>query len=198
MTTRIHLISLGLSAAIFTLAIPAIEYMDILGPSQDVQIGRTKNSIATVVAGTIGQKMHGNSRIQLEIEKQMWPDSTLSGHTTSQYIQTEVDLSLGEAIYKAQADERGRMHGEVDKSELNWKVQQTDVNKFDIARWGPKFDSELELNVKDGNITGTYIRNGVHFNWDIEGTYDQQGNVEVEIDGPLNLGITLKGKITKQ
>ena len=62
----------------------------------------------------------------------------------------------------------------------------------------PKFDGYLEIQVKDGKISGTYIRGGPYFDWVVEWTYDSNGNVKGTIDSPVNLGISLEGKITKK
>ena len=63
---------------------------------------------------------------------------------------------------------------------------------------GPKFDATLELSVKDELILGEYIRPGPDFNWEIRGVYTLDGQIEVTIDAPLTLGITLQGKVTPQ
>lgn len=172
------------------------EYTDIMGFSEELQAGRTKNSIAAVTAGIIGQKMYGDSDVDLEIQKQFYPDARVVGKTTSESVDTKVDLTFTSSRFTGHNNAKGRLEGEVDKSEFNWNVKQSSKNRYDIARWGPKFDAALELTVKDGVISGTYIRPGPHFDWDVTGTYDANGNVNYEIDGPFNLGITLNGKIT--
>jgi hypothetical protein len=182
-------------AALATYGVVSSEYMDIFGFDEKVQAGRTKNSIAAVVTGLVGQKLYGNSNIDIDIEKSLWPDAKVTGYTTPESVETHVDLALTSAHFSAQ-NKNGLLEGEVDKSEFDWKVKQTGSNSYDIARFGPKFDARLELRVQDGKISGTYIRPGPHFDWGINGTYDQNGNVKFEIDGHMNLGITLNGKIT--
>lgn len=174
------------------------EYMDVFGFSEKHEMGRTKNSIAAVVAGLVGQKLYGNSQIDVEILKQGWPDARVTGNTTPTSVDTYVDLAVTSSHFQAQQNRAGMLEGEVDKSEFDWKVRQTAQNSYEIARFGPKFDSRLNLNVADGKISGTYVRNGPHFDWDAKGTYDDNGNVNIEIDGPLNLGIRLVGKISKK
>ncbi len=194
---KAKLIYLGASAIIATSALTCGEYCDQPGFSNKVEVGRTKNSIATVVAGIVGQRMYGDSRIDLEIKKLFYPNAKVTGTTTKNSVDTFVDLSFTSAHFTAQKNKEGNLEGEVDKSEFDWKVKQISESTYEIARFGPKFDATLVLHLKDGRITGKYIRPGPHFNWDISGNYDEKGNVKVEIDGPFNLGITLDGKIAK-
>jgi hypothetical protein len=186
----------GTIAALVGAGILSSEYTDLPGFDDKIQAGRTKNSIAAVVAGIVGQKLYGNSNIDLEIQKSLFPDARVTGNTTPNSVDTYVNLALTSTHFVGQNNSSGQLEGEVDKSEFNWKVKQTSEDKYEIARWGPKFDGALELTVKDGKISGTYIRGGPHFNWKVNGTYDNLGHVKYEIDGPLNLGITLDGKIT--
>jgi hypothetical protein len=175
----------------------AVEYLDVPGPIK-AEWGRTKNSIAAVVAGLVGKKLYENSTINIEIQKHIWPNAKVIGQTTPTSIDTYVDLATTSAHFVANENEDGQLVGEVDKSEFDWKVKQTSTNSYDFARWGPKFDANLILNVADGKISGTYVRTGPNFNWDVIGTYDDNGNVNIEIDGPVNLGIRLVGRIDKQ
>lgn len=172
------------------------EYTDLPGFDDKVQAGRTKNSIAAVVAGIIGQKLHNNNHIDLEIQKLFFPNARVTGYTTQNSVDAYVGLALTSVHFEAKNNSRDQLEGKVHKSEFNWKVKQSSENRYEIARWGPKFDGALEVNVKDGKISGTYIRGGPHFNWKVNGIYDNLGNVKCVIDGPLNLGITLDGKIT--
>ena len=202
MTVKKHfkriLVGAGIAAVLTGLA-SCEEYVDLPGFGEDSpQAGRTKNSIAAVVSGIVGQKLYGNSEIDLDLEKFFFPDAKVTGTTTSSSVDTYVDLAFTSAHFVAHNNQSGNLEGEVDKSEFDWKIRQTSQDTYEIARWGPKFDAELKISVKDGKITGTYTRPGPHFDWDIEGTYDSKGNVHFEIDGPLNLGITLDGKIIKK
>lgn len=173
------------------------EYMDVFGFSK-LEMGRTKNSIAAVVAGLVGKMLYGNSQIDVEIQKQGWSDARVTGNTTPTSVDTYVDLAVTNSHFRAQQNGAGMLEGKVDKSEFDWRVRQTGQNSYEIARFGPKFDSGLNLNVADGKISGTYVRTGPHFDWGIIGTYDDSGKVNIEIDGPLNLGIRLVGKISKK
>lgn len=172
------------------------EYWDVFGPMK-YDMGRTKNSIAAVVAGLIGQKLHEKSDIDLEIRKLLFPDARVRGGTNRDAINTYVYLVFTKVHFEAGNDPEGKLLGEVHKSEFNWKIRQISKDSYAVARWGPKFDGSIDLVVRDGIINGTYARNGLHFNWFIRGTYDAKGNVRCEIDGPLNLGIVLEGRITK-
>lgn len=199
MDRRNFLLLLGYGATGTALAGSVIssEYIDVFGFSK-FEMGRTKNSIATVVAGLVGQKLYGNSQIDVEIQKQGWPDARVTGNTTPISVDTDVDLAVTSSHFRAQRNGAGMLEGEVNKSEFDWKVRQTGQNSYEIARFGPKFDSGLNLNVADGEISGTYVRTGPHFDWGIIGTYDDSGNLKIKIDGPLNLGIRLVGKISKK
>jgi len=194
---KAKLVYLGAGVIFATSGITCGEYCDQPGFSNKVEAGRTKNSIATIVAGIVGQKMYGDSRINLEIQKSFYPDARVTGRTNQNSVDTHVDLAFTSARFTAQKNNEGNLDGEVDKSEFDWKVKQISEDTYEIARFGPKFDATLVITVKDGKISGKYLRPGPHFNWDISGTYDQAGNVNFEIDGPFNLGITLDGKITK-
>ena len=184
--------------ALVSAGIVSSEYMDVFGFSEKPEMGRTKNSIAAVVAGLVGQKMYGNAQIDFEIQIHGWPDARVTGQTTPTSVDTYVDLAVTSSHFKAQANGAGMLEGEVDKSEFDWIVRQTGQNSYEIARFGLKFDSRLNLNVADGRISGTYVRTGPHFDWEVNGTYDANGNASIEIDGPVNLGITLFGKISKK
>lgn len=200
---------LKVAAGVLFLAysVAGAEYMDVPGFDTRIQGGRTKNSISTIVAGIVGRDLYGSSEIELDVKKHFWPDAKLRGHTTEDSIDTKVNLLLTSAEFKAETDASGYLQGYVDKSEFDWKVKQISPHTYEIARWGPKFDAKLIISLDSlsgqdepgthGKITGKYIRPGPHFDWGVEGNYDSDGNVEIEVDGPLNLGVTLKGKINK-
>jgi hypothetical protein len=173
-------------------------YADVSGFGKDQQSGRTKNSIATVVAGVVGQKMYGNSDIDVEIQKTMWPDARVTGATTPTSIDTYTDLALTHVHFTASANDNGKLEGNVDKSDFDWKVEQTSDSTYKIIRFKPKWNAELDIKVLDGKIKGTYVRSGLNLDWDIEGTYDANGHINCEIDGPLSLGVTLDGTITQK
>lgn len=178
-------------------ALGAGMYGDIFGFDSDYQQGRTKNAIASVVTGIAAYEMNPSSNIDVEVEKSIWFDSRITGYTTPSTIETNMDLLLTSSRFEAHTrTEEGTLTGEVKKSEFNWGVRQTGPNRYEINRFGPKFDSRLELTVENGIISGTYVRPGPHFDWDVDGTYTADGRVEIEIDGPLNLGVTVKGEIT--
>jgi hypothetical protein len=183
------------ATTVFVLVSPFLvvltEYADL--PGKDSQ-GRTKNALSTVIAGLIGQRRHGHSDIDLTIQKQFFPDAVVTGSTSNRRIETRVPVTFVSNVFNATIDERGYVHGRVEKSEFDWQVEQVSATRYRIKRWGPKFDGTLELQVADGRISGSYIRNGVGFNWTIDGSYSGD-NVRVHIDAPLTLGIVLAGTI---
>ncbi|MBU0666698.1 MAG: hypothetical protein ABIC91_01590 [Nanoarchaeota archaeon] len=192
-------------ASVFGFSIIVSEYLDFPGWDNKVQTGRTKNAISTIVTGLVGQKLYDKSNIDVEIKKKLFPDATVKGYTSKDTINTHVNLTLTKSNFLAGKDYFGMLEGQVKKSEFNWNVKQIDYDSYEIKRFGPKFNHQLDLMVGDissneetGKIIGKYIRKGPHFDWNIEGTYDRQGNVQIEIDGSLNLGINLEGKITQR
>src|SRR3989338_3454448 len=86
------------------------QYSDLPGFSDDHQTGRTKNSIASVICGVVGQKMYdGNSELDLEVVKTMWPDANLTGHTTKDTIDSNVDLTFTRARFTASKNAEGKI-----------------------------------------------------------------------------------------
>ena len=134
--------------------------------------------------------------MDLEIQKQFFPDARVTGETTPSSVDTHVNLALTSVHFKGKNHSKRKLEGEVHKAGINWKIKQTSEEGYEISKWGPKFDGALELAIREGRISGTYIRGGPHFDWDIRGTYDNSGRVNLEIDDYLNLGITLNGKVT--
>lgn len=194
------LVYAGCLALFGSCGVVSSEYMDLPGWSEKLQAGRTKNAISAVVGGIIGREIYGNSNVDLEIQKRLFPNARVTGTTTPNSIDTHVDLALTSSDFIAHpipnAQGYNFIEGTVRKSEFNWNVKQKSGNTYEINRFGPKFDARLVLDVRGGVIRGTYIRPGLHFDWDIEGTYDAEGNVTCTIDGPLNLGVTLDGRVT--
>jgi len=169
------------------------QYADVFGFDSDYQVGRTKNSVAALVAGIVGQQAYGNTSMDLMVKKLSWPDATLTGYTTEKTIDTYVDLLLTSARFQASTDATGQLEGEVHKSEFNWSVEQEGVNNYVVGRFGPKFDGRLHLKVQNGIIRGTYHRTGPHFNWAVEGTYSADGRVNISIDDFTTAGIRIEG-----
>ena len=183
-------------AGVGTLSVTTSEYADFPGIfSEKTGMGRTKNSISAVIAG---QKLHGDSVIDLEVQKICFPDARVEGKTTDDMIDTLVDLATTSSHFKASTNELGKLKGTVEKSEFNWKVKESSQTSWEIARLGPKFDATLKLTVEDGKISGTYVRPGPNIDWYITGEYDDSGNVEITIDAPLTLSVVLSGTIQAQ
>ncbi|PIN80819.1 hypothetical protein COV11_03200 [Candidatus Woesearchaeota archaeon CG10_big_fil_rev_8_21_14_0_10_30_7] len=191
-------IATGLSA-VMALGFSASEYFDMFGFDDKHQMGRTKNSITAIVGGLVAQKMYegANTDIDMIVKKTFWPDGTLTGSASSVGVHTYVPVTFSSSEFDAFVNEEGNLVGEVEKSEFDWKVRQISENVYEIARFGLKFDAKLILNVNGGNISGTYVRIGPHFDWEITGTYSDNGNVNLNINVPLGLSVGLEGTVTK-
>ena len=190
---------LALTGLIGTLGMASFaseEYFDApIFMSEKTEQGRTKNSIAAIVAGIVGQKLYGNSTIDLEVQKTMFPNARVTGHTTSKEIDTHVELLMTSSHFTAE-NKAGALEGKVSKSELDWDVKQTGSNTYVVSRWGPKFNTTLVLNVENGKIIGSYCR-PLAFDWTINGTYDSNGRLHIDITAPFTLGITLDGNVKR-
>ncbi len=165
------------------------------------QLGRTKNAIASVISGVVAQKMYDNSTIDVEVCKWLWPDSHIDGRTTPNSIYTYMDLFMftkSEFIAdRKNADNSvGPLRGRVHKSELDWKINQLSENSYEIVRWGPKFNNRLDITVDNGRINGMFVRPWLHFDWRIEGEYDEDGNMFCHIYEPWGIDFYLEGTIT--
>ncbi len=198
MNTISKIITYGaLATTLITTGITTSEYADLPMPfTEKTEMGRTKNSIAAVISGTIAKEIYPKSEVNLEIQKTFWPNAHVTGYTTENTIATDVnDLAFTSVHYKAEKNPQGNLNGLVQKSEFDWDVNQTAINKYHIHRLLFKFDSDLELKAQDGKITGTYFRHGPAFNWSINGNYDASGNIKVHVNVPAGLDFTLEGKI---
>ena len=101
------------------------EYTDMPGFDDDYEAGRTKNSLATLVAGIVGQKIYGSSKFELDMEKSWFPDTKVTGHTTRDTIDSYVGLALTSSHFTA-ARKNGLLEGTVAKSEFNWGVNENE------------------------------------------------------------------------
>jgi len=171
------------------------QYMDIPGFSDKLQAGRTKNAISTVISGIVAQEAYRDSIIDIQVQKKFYPDSEIKGYVSNRRIDANMDLMLTSSHLKAAKDDMGMLEGNIEKSELDWRLEETNSGNYKIARWGPKFDCTLKLDVSNGKISGVYER-PFTFDWSINGTYDNKGNVDCKISVPLGLDIGLEGKIT--
>lgn len=187
--------ALALMVPLAGVTVTSYEYADVPGFSSKHEMGRTKNSLSAVVAGIVGQKLHGESVIDLEIQKICFPDARVEGTTTKDSIDTLVDLATTSSHFTATTNAQEGLLGTVDKSEFDWKVTQSSDSSWEIERFGLKFDSTLNLTVQDGKITGLYERPGPAIDWRIEGSYNDSGDVIITIDAPFTLSVTLSGTI---
>ena len=171
-------------------------YQDYSGFDGRAQAGRTRNSVATIVAGTVAQKAYGDASINLMAKKRFWADAAIVGSSSYHNTHAAMDLTFTRNTYRAQRDAEGYSHGTVDKSEFNWKVDQTSQTHYGIQRALLKFDTSLDLEVKDGHISGSYNKS-IAPDWKISGTYTEEGDVKILIDVPFSLAdVVLEGKIT--
>ncbi len=186
------LIGLGSGAAIGSCTVP--HYSDLPGFSNDSQSGRTINGVSTLVGGIIGETLYGDSQIDLTAEKFFFPDSEITGTTSRERIDVECDLLFTSSHFTARREKGGVFTGAVEKSEYNWDITQNSSNTWGIERAGWKLDTMLELNIDSGVITGAYKR-PFELDWDINGTYDHNGKIDVEIDVPWGPDVELVGQI---
>ena len=137
MNRRTFLKYAGISA-VAGLLIPLIEYAEIPGTGvRGVEVARSKDGIAAVVAGIVAQKMYDNSQIDLQIEKKFWPDAKLTGNTTKNSIDAYVGLATVTSHFSAKKDSKGMFKGIVSKSEFNSVINQESPNSYHIERFGP-------------------------------------------------------------
>jgi hypothetical protein len=166
--------------------------------TKGTEIGRTKNSIAAVIGGVVARQVYFDSKVDLRINKPYWPDAHVTGHANLGEIATDVnDLTFTDVHFRVKQTGKGGLKGEVQKSEYNWDIEQTEYGEYNIHRFLFKFDSDLKISTHDGKITGTYFRHGPSWDWDINGTYDKEGNVKIHVDVPMGLDFDLEGRITK-
>jgi hypothetical protein len=196
-STKVAILSLSVGlTALVGLGYVSQQYADVRIFSEKYASGRNKNAVAAVVAGKIGQEMHSTSSINLTLEKRMWPDAHITGYTTPDHIETDIDLLFSSVHYNADNTE-GHLKGKVNKSEFDWKVEEQPDGTLKISRWGPKWNASLDFSVHDGIIKGKYIRSGPHFDWPITGTYAPDGQVHAKIAVPFGLDVHLEGRVDK-
>ncbi len=189
----------GLGAAVVALIggiYSSTQYFDMFGFSDKHQAGRTRNALASVVSGVVAQKLTGyaNSNFNFDVVKTWYPDGTAKGEISYKKIESYVPVTFTSATFSATENSAGFYEGEVEKSEFDWNVKQVSENQYEISRFGPKFDSTLTLSAENGQIKGNYART-LGFDWPITGTYDDRGNVSLNISVPFGLDVGLEGKV---
>jgi len=162
--------------------------------TKNTERGRTKNAIATIIPGIVAHDAYYTATIDLEAKKKCWPDTHVVGATDIWAISTAADLFSTSATFTAQYTPL--LQGTVDKSEIDWSVEQRGEHTYLVHRFGWKFNHLLTLDVKDGRITGRYERGPMSWNWKIDGTYAGDGNVAIHVDVPWGLDLDLEGRIT--
>jgi len=189
-----------LGAGALALLIGTVEYADLPSPlpSDKGEMGRAKNAVATVLASAVQEHYreawNRDVRGDYALEKTFWPDAKVTGYTDHGIVGANVDLLFSGSDFVG-TNAGDRLQGSVRKSEMDWNVSQTSDEFFHIRRWGYKFDYDLELRMRDGQISGVLIRPGAAFDWKITGSYDDKGNVVVQTDAPLTLDVTLRGTV---
>lgn len=196
------LIKAGLAASGVALTfgiISGISYMDLPLGFISSSDARLKSGAAAVVSGLVSQELgNGNNVIDMESQKFFWPDSGLTGKTSPSSIETRLNTWFSSANFHASRDAYGDLNGRVDKSKYDWGVHSkgSGSGDYEISRIGLQWNSGIkDLVVSNGKISGTFIRPGLSFDLGIEGTYDKQGNVTIDIDNAFVFGITLEGTI---
>lgn len=183
----------GIIAAI-VFSISAGQFIDLPGFGKDKGGGRTRNALSVVVAGIVASEISPSSTFEMEARKSMYPDSTITGTTSAGSIDSYMPLTFTSSRFRA--TRKGELfEGTIEKSEFDWIANQTAPGKWSIGRFALKFDYELELTVADGKISGRLYKT-FEFDWKIEGTYDEQGNVDIDILVPFGLDVNLVGKVT--
>ena len=172
-------------------------YIDMWGFSSDMQAGRTKNGIAVMVSGIVASELHPGetTTFEFDVEKFMYPDAEITGHTTPLNIESYMPLAFSSSTFSVASDSNGTFEGNVKKSEFDWSVTGT-ASTWEVNRWGPKFDSALVLTCHNGTITGTYVRPAFwQIDWDITGSYTDDGHVTIDVRAPFMFGFTLTGRV---
>ena len=178
-------------------------YMDM--PIFSSSEARMRNGVAVIVAGTIAEQVAlqsgGKVTIALKAEKTLWPSAEIVGNASSDAVNASMDLLLTSSTYTASRPKPGGvLTGDVDKSDIDWDIQQKGDGPYTIDRSGWR-DVKFTLALKEGVIEGewSYRKQGDFFEypWEVEGTYDAATHqVEVDIDvGASLFDMTLRGTI---
>ena len=194
MNKKKTLIALVALIVLVIFAIPMGEYADLPGFSNKHQTGRTKNSLATLVAAKLAHELYPNqaATVDLAMEKSMFPDTTVTGTYSPNKTEITVPVTFSSATLGGNWS-GDTFSGTVDKSEFDWTITQTG-DDWNVDRALLKFTCTLKLTAKDGKITGVYER-PVGFDWHINGTYTEDGQINLNVDGSWCLGFDLVGTI---
>lgn len=166
-----------------------VDYPGIFA-NKKAYMGRTKNAVAALVTGLVAEKIDQNVDFKFQLEKPFWPDAEAQGSVKNGKIDSLVDLTFSSSEFVGT-----RAGGTVNKSEYDWDIQQINENTWHVGRMLMKFDSDLILNIQDGKITGEFVRSGNHFDWSINGTYDENGNVEIDVGIPFSNDLRIVGRV---
>ncbi len=186
-TVRRAVVAAGLMVPIFV----SSEYCDLPGFSGKLQQGRTINSLASIISGIVSKEAYGSSSSKGYVGKFLWPDAELNTEVDSNSISSLVGVLFTSSKLEAKYPSNF-LEGSVEKSEFDWKVKQIGVDTYEINRFGPKFDTTLDISVRNGVIHGMYKR-PFGFDWAIEGAYDDQG-YSFNVSVPLGLDFSVNAK----
>ena len=188
---------LGLTAATAaSLCTGCGQFKDTPGTSKEKEFGRTVNSLSSMLAGLVAQKVSEDGSFSMTIEKPLFPDAKITGVTTKTSIVSKVELALSSARFNV-AGQPGTMAGDVTKSGFNWGIKQTGTNTWKIERLGWKFNYTLALDVGNGQISGKLGMPG-SVDWAIKGRYDTNGVVSMSVaTGPLSPNFKISGTVQK-
>ena len=181
---------------IFILISIALGYAYIDFPGVSSPAGRTKNALATVITGALANELYPDREVEIEIRmvKLLWyPNSRVSGQASSGEINVYNSNFISLASFSAKKDSDGVFRGEVAKTEYNWSVSKGEES-WEIGRFLDKLDTALVLEAKDGKISGYYSQS-LSYDWIITGTYDSDGNIQLDCDHWTIWGFGLEGKI---
>ncbi len=173
----------------------SVQYADnwLLAWDKDYTSGKIKNGLATMVAHEVARDLSSNAEINLKVKRTLWFDGNITG--TVGATKGNVYIDGNKAVFESTI-EQGKLTGKVRKHELDWKVEEGEDGKLKIRRWGPKFNSYLDVKADNGFIKGKYDRRGFFKpDWKVQGTYDDEGNVNVKINVPFGGDVNLEGKI---
>ena len=113
---------------------------------------RSQNAIAAITTGIALHQTYGAAKITGNLGRPGDFDSTFSGRTDSQSIEITLDLPYQNSIFKGSID--GQISGTQDKMLFDWNISELAPGQYMISRVG--FDGKLQLQIRDGEITGSY------------------------------------------
>jgi hypothetical protein len=133
----------------------------------------TKNAVSAVLWGVIlnhSQAQYVNG----VVEKNFWKDAPIHWNNNDGQITSRVELLT--STTKMDLDDV-TWKWSVDKIWFDWSVQKIRAWVYEIGRFGPKFDGRIKIELQEGEISGTYERDGINLDWTLSWTYDHAGKL---------------------